>query len=170
MKETIFIFLSGTGVLVLIFYGATWLLKESTKKLLEKAIENHKNQLSKELESYKRDLDLKYEHALSLQDRRLKLFEEFSESLEEVFKTEGDDLSFKLNRLFGLLSLYASDDVYKSLKKALEGKVLPNQAKPIVYATLRNSLFGANSKLTQDDLSKHIVAKHINIETTSNTA
>ena len=164
MKETILIFLSGSGVLVLIFYGATWLLKESTKKLLEKEIENHKNKLSKELESYKRELDLKYEHALSLQDRRRKLFEELSDSLEEIFKTEGGELSLQMNKLFGLLALYAPDDVYKSFKASLEGTVVPNKVKPIVYSALRKSLFGADTKLSDEDLIKHIAAKHIKID------
>lgn len=161
MTETILIFLSGSGVLVLIFYGSTWLLKESTKKLLEREIQIHKNSLSKELESYKRELDLKYEHALSLQDRRRKLYEELSESLEEIFKTEGDELSFKMNKLFGLLALYAPDDVYKSLRKSLDGTVIPNEVKPTVYLALRDSLFGADTNLTKNDLIKHINAKPI---------
>jgi len=167
MKETIFILLSGSGILGLIFYGSVWLLKQSTKKLLEKELENHKSKLSKELEAYKRELDLKYEHALSLQDRRRKLFEELSESLEDIFKTEGDELSHKMNKLFGLLALYAPDAVYKSLKESLEGKVIPNEVKPIVYSALRNSLFGADTKLKQDDLIKHINAKFIKIDAVS---
>lgn len=164
MIDVILIFLSGTGVIGLIFYGSVWLLKESTKKLLEKELEKHKSKLSKELESYKREIDLKYEHALSLQDRRRKLFEELSESLEEIYKTEGDELSLKMNKLFGLLALYAPDDVYRSLKKSLEGKTIPRDVKPGIYYSLRMSLFGADTELTEDDLIKHIEAKHIKIE------
>lgn len=152
------IFLSGSGVLGLIFYGATWLLKESTKKVLEKEMENHRNKLSKELDSHRRELDLKYEHTLSLQNRRRKLFEELSEYLEEIFKTEGDELSLKMNKLFGLLALYAPDDVYKSLKQSLDGTVVPNKVKPTVYSALRKSLFGADTNLNEDDLIKHIAA------------
>ncbi|HUW21256.1 MAG TPA: hypothetical protein VMW41_01175 [Candidatus Bathyarchaeia archaeon] len=149
------------SLLALIFYGSVWLLKESTKKLLEKELEKHKNNLSKELEVYKKEIDLSYRHQLSLQDRSRKLFEEFSNSLEEIYKTKGDELSLRLNKLFGLLALYAPDKVYRVLRKSLDGKALPNEVKPPIYFALRKSLFGAKSKLKEGDLIKHIKAKRL---------
>lgn len=152
MTEAIIqIFLTGPGGLALIVPGVAWLLRNIIKRDLER-----------EMASYKSELNLSYEHSLSLQDRRRKLYEEFSDSLEEMFETKDENkLSLKMNKLFGLLALYAPDDVYKSLKSSLEGDVIPNEVKPIVYSALRKSLFGADTKLKDEDLIKHITASYI---------
>jgi hypothetical protein len=162
MAETILIFLSGSGVLGLIFYGSVWLLKKSTEKLLEKELERHKSELSKELELYKRELDLLYQHKLSLQNKRRELFEQFSDSLENMFRGDDSALSLELNKLYGLLTLYAPDSVYVSIKNTLEGKrVEAKDAKPIIYYALRKELFGTDTKLEVEDLHKHVSAQPV---------
>ena len=165
MLETIIVFLSGSGVLGLIFYGSVWFLKKSTEKLLEQELERHKNELSKELEHYKREIDLEYEHKLSLQNKRRTLFEQFSDSMENMFKGKDNELSIELNRLYGLLSLYAPDDVYLEIKNTLDGQNLkPEEVKPIIYHALRKELFGTDTKLKVEDIHKHISATKIDRE------
>lgn len=162
MLETVLIFLSGSGVLGLIFWAAVWLVKESTKKLLESELERHKNTLSQELELYKREIDLEFQKKLNLQNRRHELFEQFSTSIENMFGKDDGDLSLELNKLYGLLALYAPDDVYLSIKNTLEGQAVRAQdAKPIIYAALRNNLFGTNTNLAVADFHKHVVASHV---------
>jgi len=156
MLEMIQIFLSGSLVLALIFYGSVWLLKASIGKLLEKELERHKKELSKELELYKREIDLEYEKHLSIQRRRREVFEELMNSLENMWG-KGDNVeSLELNKLYGLLTLYAPDEVYKSVKDNLEGIKHPRDAKPFIYYALRKELFGNDTNLGAEDLHKHV--------------
>ncbi|KKU20651.1 MAG: hypothetical protein UX31_C0033G0009 [Candidatus Nomurabacteria bacterium GW2011_GWA1_46_11] len=158
MTQLIITFLGGSIVLILIFYGSVWLLKESTKTLLNKELEKHKRDLSKELELYKKEIDLEYEKHLSIQNRRREVFEELINSLEDMWGKEDNKESLDLNKIYGRLVLYAPDEVYKSVKDNLEGIKHPKDAKPFIYYALRKELFGDNTNLEAKDLHKHISA------------
>lgn len=160
MIDIIIIFLSGSLVLGIIFYSSVWLLKVSIKKSLEKELERHKKDLLKELELYKREIDLQYEKHLSLQNRRREVFEQLINSLENIWGKNDNAESLELNKLFGLLTLYVPDEVYKSVKDNLEGMKHPKDAKPFIYYALRKELFGIETNLGTNDLHKHIAASY----------
>ena len=144
------------------FFGKLWANRfmEKEKVTFQKDLEEFKSNLqyrfNSQIEEQKRELDLRFQNELRQLRKRGSLYEELSISLEELFAKEDDELSTVLNKMFGLLALYAPDDVYLSLKTSLEGYVVPKDAKPKIYYALRKSIMGDDTKLSEKDFIKHI--------------
>jgi hypothetical protein len=62
------------------------------------------------------------------------------------------DLSRKIHKQFGLLALYAPDEVYRRLKETFYNKtVYAKDVRPPVYHALRKSLFKTQTQLEPTD-------------------
>ncbi len=112
---------SGATSGLIIWLTKAWIgerLKQSIKSEYDQKIENFKIQLKMEFDD---------------EVRKRKLYEELSGSIEDIFGGTEIDHSMALNKLFGILALYAPDSVYTSLKSSLEGVVLPGEVCVAIY-------------------------------------
>jgi len=133
--------------------AVVWLLREWISDRLKSSIED---EYARKLEDFKHRLEVDFQDEV----RRRALYEGLTCSLEQVFSDDPaldiKALSLSMNRLFGLLALYAPDDVYASVRNALaDGAVYGESAMPVVYLALRKSLLGARTKLELEDLVAH---------------
>jgi len=133
--------------------AVVWLMREWISNRLKSSIEA---EYARKLEDFKHHLEVDFEDEV----RRRELYEGLATSLEQIFSDgpalDRKTLSLSMNRLFGLLALYAPDDVYASVKNALiDGDVYGESAMPIIYLSLRKSLLGKRTKLEVDDLVPH---------------
>ena len=137
-----------------------WLFKSWIGERLKQSI---KSEYDQKIENFKIQLKIEFDDEV----RKRKLYEDLSNSIEDIFGDEDREsinYSLALNKLFGLLALYAPDDVYISLKNSLEGVVMPGDVKPIIYEALRKDLLKSSTKLTSTDLIKHFEANALSEE------
>ena len=114
------------------------------------------NEYARKLEEYKREVEVRFNDQMRLR----KVYEELTMSLEEIFGTMPEQdpkkMAISIHKMFGLLALYAPDDVYRRVKDTFYSKeaktVYARDFRPPVYYALRKSLLGDTTRLEPGDL------------------
>jgi hypothetical protein len=136
-----------------------WLTRTWISERLRSSI---RHEYECQLEEFKRRLELEFEDHV----RRRRLYEDLSNSLEQVFGSgemlDRTAISLLMNKLFAMLALYAPDDVYIAVKNAvLNKKIYGRDVKPVIYHALRKSLLGERTSLEANDLIDHLDVTHV---------
>lgn len=140
--------------------GKIWANRIMQKEIheLNKNLELFKLKLNSEvalnLEEYKKELEIKFND----KSQRRKVYEELSSLIEEILLLEPNiDCALKINKIFGLLAIYAPDDVYLNVKNAIpcDKYVDVTELRPALYCALRKDIFQNDTSIVQKDIAVH---------------
>lgn len=148
----------GGGIIV-------WILRQWLSERLKQSIGA---EYARQLEDYKKDLEIRFNDQIRLR----KLYEELTMSFEEIFGRMDHqtpaELAIAMNKVFALLALYAPDDVYRHIKDLFYSKdgktVYARDFRPVVYHAMRKSLFGDATSLEPRDLVDNLETKPLPVK------